>query len=88
MSSGSNDFMLAGTAIAIIGVGMYFWDTRGEKAVSSFNNAFKNTYEQPQVQNIQPNNTSSTSSNSEYTPLQGGKTKRKKFRQFHSRKRN
>lgn len=36
MSFNENAFIIAGTAIAIGGVGLYIWDTRGSKAVSSF----------------------------------------------------
>jgi hypothetical protein len=33
MAINTSDFILAGTAIAIGGVGLYLWDTRGKKAL-------------------------------------------------------
>jgi len=36
MAFNTSDFILAGTAIAIGGVGLYIWDTRGSKLVSSY----------------------------------------------------
>jgi hypothetical protein len=36
MTFNENAYMIAGTAIAIGGVGLYIWDTRGSKMVSSF----------------------------------------------------
>ena len=39
MSFNENAFIIAGTAIAIGGVGLYIWDTRGSKAVSSFSSS-------------------------------------------------
>jgi len=35
MGFSSGSFILAGTAIAIAGVGLYVWDTRGSKLFSS-----------------------------------------------------
>jgi hypothetical protein len=33
-----NAFMMAGTAIAIFGVGLYIWDSRKEKMMETYNN--------------------------------------------------
>ncbi len=35
MSFNENTFMLIGTAIAIFGVGLYIWDTRGDSVKSA-----------------------------------------------------
>jgi hypothetical protein len=37
MSFNENAFMIAGTAIAIFGVGLYLYDTRKEKVVNAYN---------------------------------------------------
>jgi hypothetical protein len=37
MSFNTNDFILAGTAIAIFGVGLYIWDTRKDTVVNTYN---------------------------------------------------
>ena len=37
MSFNANDFILAGTAIAIFGVGLYIWDTRKDNVVNAYN---------------------------------------------------
>lgn len=37
MSFDENAFILAGTAIAIAGVGLYIWDTRKESVVNAYN---------------------------------------------------
>ena len=39
MTFNENAYMIAGTAIAIGGVGLYIWDTRGSKLVSSFSSS-------------------------------------------------
>ena len=39
MSFNENAYMIAGTAIAIGGVGLYIWDTRGSKVASSFSSS-------------------------------------------------
>lgn len=36
MTFNNSAFMIAGTAIAIAGVGLYLWDTRGSPALSSY----------------------------------------------------
>ncbi len=36
-SFNSSAFFIAGTAIAIFGVGLYIWDTRKDKVASAFN---------------------------------------------------
>lgn len=33
-----NAFMMAGTAIAIFGVGLYIWDSRKENVMETYNN--------------------------------------------------
>jgi hypothetical protein len=33
-----NAFMIAGTAIAIFGVGLYIWDSRKENVIKTYNN--------------------------------------------------
>lgn len=38
MTFNNSAFMIAGTAIAIAGVGLYIWDTRGAPALSSYSN--------------------------------------------------
>ena len=37
MGFNENAFMIAGTAIAIFGVGLYIYDTRKEKITNSYN---------------------------------------------------
>lgn len=37
MSFDENSFILAGTAIAIAGVGLYIWDTRKESVMNAYN---------------------------------------------------
>jgi hypothetical protein len=37
MSFNSGDFVIAGTVIAIFGVGLYIWDTRKEAVVNTYN---------------------------------------------------
>jgi hypothetical protein len=37
MTFNANTFILAGTAIAIFGVGLYLWDTRKESVVNTYN---------------------------------------------------
>jgi hypothetical protein len=37
MSFNTNAFIIAGTAIAIFGVGLYLYDTRKDKVVNSYN---------------------------------------------------
>jgi hypothetical protein len=37
MSFNTNGFILAGTAIAIFGVGLYIWDTRKDAVVNTYN---------------------------------------------------
>jgi len=37
MGFNENAFMLAGTAIAIAGVGLYIWDTRKNSVVNTYN---------------------------------------------------
>jgi hypothetical protein len=36
MALDQSAFLIAGTAIAIAGVGLYIWDTRGKDAVSGY----------------------------------------------------
>jgi len=43
MSFNENTFMVAGTIIAIAGVGLYIWDTRGSKAATSLTSQFSST---------------------------------------------
>ena len=38
MGFNENAFMIAGTAIAIFGVGVYLWDTRKGKVMNAYNN--------------------------------------------------
>jgi hypothetical protein len=45
-SFNENAFMIAGTAIAIFGVGLYIYDTRKDKVVSTYNQ-----YRQPNYNN-------------------------------------
>ena len=45
MAFNTSDFILAGTAIAIGGVGLYIWDTRGSKLVSSYSSTPSSTYQ-------------------------------------------
>lgn len=44
MSFNENAFMIAGTAIAIFGVGLYLWDTRGKLATEQLQ-----SYNQPKI---------------------------------------
>lgn len=37
MGFNENAFMMAGTAIAIFGVGIYLWDTRKDKVTNAYN---------------------------------------------------
>ena len=37
MTFNTNAFILAGTAIAIFGVGLYIWDTRKDTVVNTYN---------------------------------------------------
>lgn len=37
MGFDENAFIIAGTAIAIGGVGLYIWDTRKDKAINAYN---------------------------------------------------
>jgi hypothetical protein len=37
MTFNTNGFILAGTAIAIFGVGLYIWDTRKDTVVNAYN---------------------------------------------------
>ena len=37
MGFDENAFMIAGTAIAIFGVGLYIWDTRKQSVVNTYN---------------------------------------------------
>lgn len=37
MGFDENAFMMAGTAIAIFGVGLYIWDTRKDRVVNAYN---------------------------------------------------
>ena len=37
MAFDQSAFIIAGTAIAIAGVGLYIWDTRGKELVSGYN---------------------------------------------------
>jgi hypothetical protein len=39
MAFNENAFIIAGTAIAIGGVGLYLWDTRGSAAMSSLSSS-------------------------------------------------
>ena len=39
MAFNENAFIIAGTAIAIGGVGLYLWDTRGSAALSSLSSS-------------------------------------------------
>lgn len=48
MSFNENAFMIAGTAIAIAGVGLYIWDTRGKSAVAEGYSQIQ-SYNQPRV---------------------------------------
>jgi len=44
MTFNTGAFTIAGTAIAILGVGLYLWDTRGSQMLSS---PTSNTYSSP-----------------------------------------
>lgn len=44
MTFDSGAFMIAGTAIAIAGVGLYLWDTRGAPAMSSYSTPSNSQY--------------------------------------------
>lgn len=48
MSFNENAFIIAGTAIAIFGVGLYIWDTRGKSAAEQ-GYAQIQSYNQPRV---------------------------------------
>ncbi len=41
MSFDKTGFILAGTAIAIFGVGLYIWDTRKDVVVNGYNNQYR-----------------------------------------------
>jgi|688.fasta_scaffold614642_2 hypothetical protein len=43
MTFNNSAFMIAGTAIAIAGVGLYIWDTRGAPALSSYTSPSSST---------------------------------------------
>jgi hypothetical protein len=49
MSFNENAFMIAGTAIAILGVGLYIWDTRGDSFKSAAAQGYSRiqSYNQP-----------------------------------------
>lgn len=47
MTFNTGAFMIAGTAIAIAGVGLYLWDTRGSQMLSSSTSS--NTYSSPSL---------------------------------------
>jgi hypothetical protein len=49
MAFNENTFMLAGTAIAIAGVGLYIYDTRKDSVANAYN-----SYKQPQTTPYQP----------------------------------
>ena len=49
MAFNENTFMLAGTAIAIAGVGLYIYDTRKDSVANAYN-----SYKQPQITPYQP----------------------------------
>jgi hypothetical protein len=48
MAFDENAFMIAGTAIAILGVGLYIWDTRKDSIQSAASYGY-NRFNQPRV---------------------------------------
>lgn len=86
MSFNENTFILAGTAIAIAGVGLYIWDSRVSKSVHHLGQGF--------MGNSQQNNNSQQGYNSGYqnNPLGsrnsysfGGKSKKNKLNELHKK---
>jgi hypothetical protein len=73
-SFNENAFMIAGTAIAIFGVGLYIYDTRKDKVVNSYNQyrQSKNNYAAAPAYPV------STSNESQGLLSTGGSRKNKK----------
>jgi hypothetical protein len=76
MSFNSSAFVIAGTAIAIFGVGLYIWDTRKDKVVNTYNQYRQGQTQAPAPASVQTYNPVQT------TPTQvvGGS---KKYRRLH-----
>jgi hypothetical protein len=77
MSFNSSAFVIAGTAIAIFGVGLYIWDTRKDKVTSAFNKYSSSGTSQNQVSSTSSNTPSFGVSPSDVS-FQGGSRRRKR----------
>ena len=82
MSFNSSAFVIAGTAIAIFGVGLYIWDTRKDKVTSAFNKYSSSGTSQNQVSNTSSSSTSSNTPSFGVSPsavsFPGGSRRRKR----------
>ena len=86
MSFNENTFMIAGTFIAIAGVGLYIWDTRGKAMASSVASGVSSGY----TSLTNPSANSNATANANYiSSVQDGTTfggKSRKRKQMHRRK--
>jgi len=79
MSFNSSAFVIAGTAIAIFGVGLYIWDTRKDKVTSAFNKYSSSGTSQNQVSNTSSSsNTPSFGVSPSAVSFPGGSRRRKR----------
>jgi hypothetical protein len=81
MTFNSGTFFIVGTAIAIAGVGLYIWDTRGSAALSSVPSLFGSS-------NTPSYDSSRDSFMSTDSAIHGGKTKKHKKKQNRKTKRH
>jgi hypothetical protein len=81
MTFNSGAFMIAGTAIAIAGVGLYIWDTR----VKSNDSYANNTTGSSMLSSILPSN--NNTNRDSYGAIMGGKSRKHNKRQNKKTKR-
>ena len=90
MGFNENAFMIAGTAIAIFGVGLYMWDTRKESVSNAYNKYMPNNNDNGTANNqILPQTpvAVNTSNNIEPVTPQAAGSKRRKRKNKKTKKR-
>lgn len=90
MGFNENAFMIAGTAIAMFGVGLYMWDTRKEAITNTYKTYTTGTGVSPSTNTNQtqpiPSNYSTRETFSDYAQSAGSKRRKKKNKKTKKRR--